>query len=346
MNMAPAHSLVIPPKLLAIDVGGANLKASDGLGWSFSEPFAMWRKWQSLQEAIGQILTQRPAEHLLITMTGEIADCFSDRTSGVAHIVSACTQAAAGRPVSFYTLAGELVAASVATTNPLEVAAANWHALARLAGSLQPQGQGLLIDVGSTTTDIVPLNAGKPTPRGRHDWDRLSAGELVYTGIERTPVSAIVRGLPFGGHRRPISNEYFATSRDAWLLVGGLPECSADHDTADGQPATRAAARVRLARTLLLEPSQFDVEAASKAAEWIVEAQTRQLARSLASVTSALYKPPEFVVLSGHGSLLAQRALNRLSWSGLIISLQEVIGSATSRAAPAHALALIGRGLL
>ena len=346
MNTFAANPLPTQPEVLALDIGGANLKAADGLGWSQSEPFAMWREWQRLYKVVGRLLDRRPTAHLLVTMTGEIADCFSDRTAGVNHIVTTCTQAAAGCQVSFYSLTGELVPASAATAAPLEVAAANWHALARLAGSLQPHGHGLLIDVGSTTTDIVPLTNGQPTPNGRHDWDRLAAGELVYTGIERTAVPSVVRGLPFNGRRQPISSEYFATTRDAWLLVGGLPECPADRDTADGQPATRTAARIRLARTLLLEPDQFVIETAVEAAQWIVEAQARQLARSLASVVSATCKPVEFVILSGHGSPLAQRALDRLAWPGLVISLPEILGSAVSRAAPAHALALIGRGQL
>lgn len=346
MNTSALHPSSTQPDLLALDVGGANLKAADGSGWSQSEPFAMWREWQRLHEAIGRLLHLRPARHLVVTMTGEIADCFSDRQAGVGHIVTACVQAAAGRSVSFYSLSGELVSAKVAAARPLEVAAANWHALARLAGSLQPQGQGLLLDIGSTTTDIVPLTNGQPTPRGRHDWDRLSAGELVYTGIERTAVPAVVRGLPYGGHRRPISSEYFATTRDAWLLTGGLPECPADCNTADGQPATRAAARIRLARTLLLEPERFGEQAAVEAAEWIVEAQARQLARSLAIVAAASSKPPQFIILSGHGSPLALRALDHLGWSVPVISLPKVLGPAVSRAAPAHAVALIGRGQL
>ena len=72
---------------LAFDIGGANIKAADGRGWSHSEPFAMWQDWKRLPDAIAHIKSLHPATHYAVTMTGEIADCFSDRREGVEHEV-------------------------------------------------------------------------------------------------------------------------------------------------------------------------------------------------------------------------------------------------------------------
>jgi len=67
-------------------------------------------------------------------------------------------------------------------------AAANWLALATYAGRLAPRGPAVLLDVGSTTTDVIPLQDGTPVPRGRTDPERLESKELVYTGVRRTPL--------------------------------------------------------------------------------------------------------------------------------------------------------------
>src|SRR5207245_1315601 len=115
-------------------------------------------------------------------------------------------------------------------------------ALATYAGRFAPEGPALLIDVGSTTTDIVPLVDGKPVPRGRTDPERLKCGELVYTGVRRTPLCALLG--------TSVAAELFATSLDTYVILGHPAEDAADHGTADGRPATLKAARARLARML------------------------------------------------------------------------------------------------
>ena len=330
---------------LALDIGGANLKAADGCGWCYSEPFALWQAWQELPEALARILAIRSAKRLAVTMTGEIADCFADRADGVRQIVTSCLKAAAGRPVAVYTLDGELVTPDEAVARPLAVAAANWHALTRLAGSLVSAGRGLLLDIGSTTTDLVPLLAGQPAAQGHTDWERMACGELLYMGVERTPVPAITRALPYRGSRRPVASECFATVRDAWLTLGGLPEQPQDRNTADGGPATRAAARRRLARTMLLEPTDFSDADARQAAAWITELQCRRLTAALQKQLAGSAQAAA-IIICGHGGSLAEQAIARLSGPLTACSLAESLGTDVARVGPAHALALIARGEL
>src|SRR5690606_12298586 len=100
------------------------------------------------------------------------------------------------------------------------------------------EGSALLIDVGSTTIDVIPLLDGQPVNVGKTDTERLLSGELVYTGVERTPACALLRTISYRGTMCPIANELFATARDAWLILGELPEDPIDKRTADGRPAT------------------------------------------------------------------------------------------------------------
>ena len=334
--------------LIALDVGGANLKAADGLGWTHAEPFPLWREQARLPDALGRILRVAPWRRVVATMTGEIADCYPSRAAGVAHIVASLVAAVRDRDaqVAIYLVDGRLVPPDEAVRQWAMAAASNWHALARLAGTHAPAARCLSIDVGSTTTDIVPLVDAAPAPLARDDAGRMRTGELVYTGVVRTPLATLVRVLPHGSVLRPVAAERFADSRDAWLLVGELSDDAADRDTADGAPATREAARVRLARTMLVEPADFSPADAVVAAARCVDAQARRVAAALRRVAAASGWEPDGVVLSGHGEALARRAL-ALVWPTVpSVSLGGLLGAAVSRVAPAHALALVGRGML
>ena len=339
-----------PTDLVALDVGGANLKATDGLGWTRSDAFPLWREWRRLPDAIVALLASHVPRRLVATMTGEIADCYPSRAAGVAHIVESLVAAAerlgCATPPGIYLLDGRIVGPAEAKAEPLLASASNWHALARLAAAHATTDRCLLIDVGSTTTDIVPLESGRPAPQAFDDAARMLAGELVYSGVERTPVAAVVRSLPHRGVRRPVAAERFADSRDVWMLLGCLPEQADHRDTADGGPATRDAARVRLARTLLLEPADYSPADAVEAAEAFATMQARLLARAVRRVVAGCDWRPTAAVISGHGERLARMALERAGVAGPIVSLPEVLGADVSRAAPAHALALIARGML
>ena len=128
--------------VLALDVGGANLKAADGRGWTHTESFPLWQQPGGLAEAVGRIVRLRPAASVAVTMTGEIADCFSDRPTGVVHILRSVLEAAAmaDHPPEtlVYLVDGRLVTSAEALSRPLGAAASNWHALARLAATMVP----------------------------------------------------------------------------------------------------------------------------------------------------------------------------------------------------------------
>jgi len=342
--------------VLAFDIGGANIKAADGLGWVHSEPFELWRRRAELPAALARIVSSRQPSRIVATMTGEIADCYASRREGVADIVAAVTeasQAAVGLdcPVGIYLLDGTIVPPEEAVRRPLDAAASNWHALARLAATVAPSDEALLIDIGSTTTDIVPLVGRSPAPAGRDDLTRLAAGEMVYTGVERTPIAAIVRSLPWRGRRHPVASELFAQSLDVWLLLGGLAEepdstPSGSGNTADGGPATREAARRRLARMLLADPEDVTEGESIAMAAWCADRQSLLVARALRRVAASLGWQPRSIVLSGHGGCLARLALSRVGWDAELVSLTSTLGPDVSRAAPAHSLALIALGTL
>lgn len=329
--------------VLALDVGGANIKIADGRGYAVSRPLALWREPQRLALVLREELDAAPfAPRVAATMTGELADCFRTKAEGVAAIVNALANAARSRPLSIYLTDGSLVDPADAVQRPLEAASSNWHALARFASRWLPDGNGLLLDIGSTTCDLIPIHQGQPTTHGRTDPERLAAGELVYTGVTRSPVCAVVDRLPWRGSLDcPVARELFATTRDAYLLLGELSEEADNLDTADARPATREWARDRLARMICADRELFDDRDALLAAQTIQAAQVRQIAASLRTVRKEMPCALDAVVLSGQGEFLAQRVLKEVGFTGQINSLSQILGPCISQVAPAHALAVL-----
>lgn len=329
-------------RVLAFDIGGANIKASDGERRSLSQPFALWQHPERLPDELHRLLDEfAGAEHIAVTMTGELADCFATKAEGVERILAAVEHAAGERPIAVWQTGGEFVSTADARELTPLVAAANWHALATWTARMSPTGAALLVDLGSTTLDIIPLVDGMPDPAGRTDRERLLSGELVYRGVRRTPLCAIASEVSFGGRTCPLAAELFATTLDLWLLTGDLPESPSDRCTANGGPATRAAAHDRLARMLCCDRDELSLDAAAGIAEELASRLEAEVAQAIQRVAESLPQSCSAVVTSGEGEFLVRRVLGR---SGLRAqtaqhSLREMLGPEHSQAACAFALA-------
>jgi (4-(4-[2-(gamma-L-glutamylamino)ethyl]phenoxymethyl)furan-2-yl)methanamine synthase len=327
---------------LAIDIGGANLKVADGRGYAATRPFAVWREPGKLADEIGALLASAPAHALLaVTVTAELADCFATKAEGVREILDAVERAAGRREILVYQVDGQLVSAQQARRTPLLASASNWHALAAFANRYVTAWPALLIDLGSTTADIIPLDPTGPVAVGVSDPERLASGELVYTGVERTPLCAVVRALPWQGHDCPVAAELFATTADAYLMLGDLPEEPESCDTADSRPRTWPHALARLARMVCADSDSFTAEDARQAAAVVREAQLKLLQSAVEKVVTRFGAPPRIVITSGHGEFLLRHLLDRLPRRPDVLSLTAELGPAVSRCAPAHALAVL-----
>jgi probable H4MPT-linked C1 transfer pathway protein len=331
-------------EFLAFDIGGANLKIADGKDFAASRPFALWRRPRELAQELRTLLAESPqSDHLLVTMTGELADCFESRSDGVRKILEAVDTASDRRHTRVYRMDGKMVTSQVAMRDPLLVSAANWHCLSRFAGRFAPQGPALVIDVGSTSCDIIPLVDGQVAARGTTDTQRMLAGELFYTGVERSPLCALLDSVPYRNGWCPVAHEVFATTRDAYLILGLLPEEPTSVATADGRPATKVAARARIGRTICANDEEYNHRDAVAIARAVAEAQQTKVAGCMEQVARSLPSAPQTIVLAGQGEYLALQTLERIKWQPTVVSLARELGPKVSRCAPAHALAVLAR---
>jgi probable H4MPT-linked C1 transfer pathway protein len=304
------------------------------------------RRPKELPQVLGRLVGKMPPfDTLALTMTAELCDCFDTKADGV-HAVLAAAEKALGKrrrsvPIRVWSTEGCFVSPKVARAAPLKVAASNWLALATWAGRLCNQGPVILVDIGSTTSDIVPIRDGTPVPRGRTDLDRLATGELIYAGVRRTPVSALVRTVALDGRTFRLASELFATAQDVYLLLGDLPEAPKNRDTADGRPATKTHAACRLARVLCADRTMLRDKQISHIAQQIAESQRRELLRALSEVESSLGERAEIVVTAGSGEFLARRMIERLHKPPRIDSIASRLNPMASQCACAHAVVVL-----
>jgi len=236
------------------DIGGAHLKAVVCSPFGeviqvLQQPCPLWQGLAQLEHAVRQIDTQLTGGRYrhAMTMTGELVDLFNSRDEGVRSILGTMEKLLTGQELwVFAGKLGLLPLKKVTSSHYPLIASSNWLAGARFAA--QKIGDGLFIDIGSTTTDILLLADGEVRAQGFTDYQRLLSQELVYTGIIRTPVMAIAQTVLDEGKEIGIMAEYFATMADVYRLTGELNEAHDQTSPADGGEKTESASAKRLAR--------------------------------------------------------------------------------------------------
>jgi len=317
--------------ILGLDIGGANTKAasSDGL-FSESVYLPLW-KHAPLDEVLGRFAARRP-QAVAVVITGELADCFSCKLEGITSLTGAVKQAFSC-PVYFWGANG------FAWTDSLELAAANWAASAALLS--QEMGDCLFVDMGSTTTDLIPIRGGR-TPAAKTDFLRLAGGDLVYMGLLRTRLDSLLPAAQIKGKNVPLAPEFFAIMADARLALGRISEERYTCETPDGAGKDREAALRRLARSVCADLEEIGEAAALAIAEQACE-------RQKSTLVAALERQVERheltnVVAAGIGEgLIAEAA----AFLGLdCLRLSQMYGAAISDVFPAYAVAKLAEAEL
>jgi probable H4MPT-linked C1 transfer pathway protein len=277
-----------------------------------------------------------PGDLHAVTMTAELSQMFRTKRDGVAFVLDAVAAALPAGSARVYTVDGRFLDVEAARLEPLAVAASNWAATARLVARDHPDA--LLLDTGTTTTDVVPIVGGALAARGRTDPERLASGELVYTGVVRTPAEAIASHVPLGGELAGVSAEGFALAGDVHVWRGDLAPDDYCVAAPDGRPATREFAGERLARVVCADRELLDDGAVSAIADALADAQAAAVAAAVRRVR-ARHPSLRYAVVTGVGAFVAERAAREAGLAA--VQLADSLGDAAARCAPASAVALL-----
>jgi (4-(4-[2-(gamma-L-glutamylamino)ethyl]phenoxymethyl)furan-2-yl)methanamine synthase len=305
----------------------------------------LWLGLDSLETAFDALQAQLGgADRHAITMTGELCDAFPSRREGVAGLSAIAARHLTPAASSLYAGKVGFVPLGDASSHAADVASANWHATATLL-ALKLQ-DALLIDIGSTTADLIPIVAGRVAALGYSDAERLAAGELVYTGMTRSFVMALASRAPFQGAWTPLMNEYFASSADVHRILCALPDGADKMSTADGREKTVEASRARLARMIGREAHEAEAREWDSLAAWFAEAQIRDIVDAAWVRLSRCDLPKAApVVAAGIGEGVAAEVARRLQKSSIGFSSLIEAPAEASFSAPAAAVALLAGAL-
>jgi probable H4MPT-linked C1 transfer pathway protein len=315
-------------KTIGIDIGGANTKIASADGEIIELHYIPLWKDTRLPAALEEIAEKHRPDRVSVVMTGELADCFEDKMAGIQFIMESVEQAFdcdiryIDSNGQFYDGSGDL----------RKLAAANWAASANLIGA--EIGDCIFVDMGSTTSDIIPIKAGKHAA-GLTDFSRLVRNELVYAGVLRTNLAYLIDSLDLAAGKCRISSELFATTADVYLLLGDISEDTYTCETADGAGKSKTDAMRRIARVVCADMAEISPDEIYRIAEQAKEKQIALLSEAIAQVAES--NELSIIVSAGLGEFLIRAAAKRLGFE--CISVAQRWGEEISKVFPAYAAA-------
>jgi probable H4MPT-linked C1 transfer pathway protein len=339
--------------ILGLDIGGANTKAAfmktqDATIQELRtllEYFPIWKKGKEqlpkVLEKLRKGLVNSALDGVGVTITAELSDAYMIKKEGINHVLDSIKEVFGDVPTFVLDVEANLLPVKDARKKSFKVASANWAATGWMISQLI--NNCIIVDVGSTTTSIIPVIKGKIAADGRTDLQKLQNGELVYSGSLRTNVAAIVNGIPVRGKMARVSSELFAQSGDVHLILGNIRDEEYTAETCDGRGKTRREAMARLARVVCADTDMLTEHEIVDMAKFVYDRQVEQISGGLEQVYERI-KPSiqdKRVVVTGLGrNFLARKAAENAGFKD-IIDMKEQLGAEATVVSPSVGVALM-----
>ncbi len=305
---------------LGIDIGGANTKIASSDG-SFVDSFyaPLWRDRRRVYHLLRRLSIDIDGdiEGVGVVMTGELCDCFRTKREGVLAIRDMVSESVISTEPQFFDCNCNFRHGEAVEREPLDFASTNWLASAKFIASMHSFKDVIFVDIGSTTTDVIPIVDGEIRAK-RRDIERLHSHELLYSGVLRTNVAALLRTVELNGEEYPTSSELFAITADAYLVLGDITtddyRCESPNSYAfsDERAAkSRESAMRRLARVVCSDLEEIGEEGALSIAAQVKATQVRELTAAMHEMETR-YRLRK-VVSAGIGEFIVKEAAEALA---------------------------------
>jgi probable H4MPT-linked C1 transfer pathway protein len=340
--------------VLGLDIGGANTKATllktqNGTIKEFRTSLEYFPIWKIGKEQLPMVLEKlkksltnsKVLDGVGVTITAELSDAFMTKKEGINHVLDSVLEVFGDAPIFVLDVGVNLIQVEEARNKILSVASANWVATGWMISQLIKNC--VVIDVGSTTTSVIPVIDGKLAAEGRTDLEKLQKGELVYSGALRTNVATIVNSIPVHGRMTRVSSELFAQSGDVHLLLGNIGEEDYTVETCDGRGKTRREAAARLARVVCADTDMITEQEVVDMARFIYDRQVKRISKGLRQVNERIksHKKNICVVVTGlGGNFLARKAAEKVGFEA-IFDMKECLGAETAIVSSSVGVALM-----
>jgi hypothetical protein len=339
--------------VLGLDIGGANTKAAfmktqDATMQELRTALEYFPIWKKGKEQLPRVLEKLKTELVSyaldgvgVTITAELSDVYRTKKEGIIHVLDSVKDVFGELLTFVLDIESNLLFVKDAQREPIKVASANWAATGWIISQLIKNC--IAVDVGSTTTSIIPVIKGKISAEGKTDLEKLQNGELVYSGSLRTNVATIVNAIPVRGRAARVSSELFAQSGDVHLILGNIGEEEYTAETCDGRGKTVREARARLARVVCADSDMLTEQEIRDMAKFVYNSQVEQISGGLKQVYERIKSSlqEKTVVITGLGrKFLARKAAERAGFKD-IIDMKEHLGADAAVVSPSVGVALM-----
>ena len=164
------------------------------------------------------------------------------------EILSNCSNYIKGKTL-FFANNGKYVNYDTAIKSTEKLFSTNWILTSKFLN--YKKNIDLIIDVGSTTTDIIFKDMN--IENNINDHMRLTNKTLLYLGVVRTPLPMIADNIKYKGRDISLVNEVFATTGDIFNINNDIDFSDLDYLGSDNLQFTKENSFTRLARVIGLD---------------------------------------------------------------------------------------------
>lgn len=332
--------------ILGIDIGGANTKITELKEMSYKIHhiyFPMWKNNKKLTELLKKYNSE-DIKKIGVVMTAELVDAYKSKREGVEDILNSLREAFPNKEIYVFDVDGNFLSVEMAKKEYMKVSASNWTATAYFVMK-NISNNAILVDMGSTTTDIIPIKNGKIMAY-KTDLERLMNNQLVYIGTLRTPLSFLGNTVEYKNCTTNISSEYFSITGDINVILDKITGEQYICDTPDGGPRDKKNCMIRVARILCSDLEQISEEEIINISSQFYEKLLDIIGYNLNRV-SKKYDLSN-IVITGLGEDILRDAINNCknehhNTPYNIISIEEMYGREVSLSIPSFAVAKLLR---
>ena len=331
-------------EFLGIDIGGAHIKI---VGLDKQKKiilvkyikFYFWKNKAKLFkffDFINSIST--PHTKIGITLTAELCDIFETRIDGFKKIYNECKRLK--NKFFFYTSSKEVFTVK---SNTKKIISMNWHATGKFIS--KNLSNAVIVDFGSTTTDIICIKNKIIKNLSFDDFSRLKNNELIYTGLTRTPIFGIMNELSLNGINYPVIPEFFSSMSDVYRINKSLDKILDIDDTADNTEKNLNQSFIRVARNFGFDFDKSNKELLKKISRKLINCQMNKIAVSLDKLIIKFNMSKKVpIVLCGIGNKVLRNFLkskNILEFEKFTHSYKKNLKTIATHHAPAYSVAFL-----
>lgn len=283
--------------IYGIDIGGFHMKITQITSTEPLKAISVFLPFLERKDMIKKLVTFITDPDLTVVTQTVSANrrLFSSFKEGTHYLVD--TTERLFKNVQYVGLPCRLYSSKEAKKHYLRVACRNWVATCYLVSSyLKLFENGLVIDCGTTSTDIVPVVQQNPVTLEDHDqaYTRLRTGELLWSGLYNTHIASLQNTVVLDDEEFTIKSTMRTMSYDVYIVLKLVtPEALVAMYGGVAEEVSSISYESSVDKILDLIAADRDVltvKDAKKIAEFLAEKQREKTEKAIKKVLSGVKK--------------------------------------------------------